>query len=117
MRRGAKVLFLSGVLFPVFLMLSLLFKEGALMIIPVCVLFIALVMLLYARLFGEEILTLKSEQAQTKGLGTAGGAALPRGSNIPLHEFGKFGGSRVRTNELAPPASVTEHTTKLLDNE
>jgi hypothetical protein len=28
-----------------------------------------------------------------------------------------FGGQQVRTNELAQPPSVTENTTRLLDNE
>ena len=116
-RRGAKLLFFSGVLFPVFLGLSLLVNEGALMIIPIIFLFVALIMMLYARLFSEEISPVKSRQAQTYGLGTIGADALPSPSNIPLHGPENFPGHRVRTNELAQPPSVTEHTTTLLDKE
>src|SRR5215217_4994761 len=50
-RRAGKLMFVSGVLFPVFLLLSLLFNEGALMIVPIFVFFVSLVLMLYARLF------------------------------------------------------------------
>src|SRR5688572_3489068 len=66
-RRGAKFMFLSGVLFPVFLALSLLINEGALMIIPIIIFFMALTMMLYARLFGEEVSPNTSQQGQTSG--------------------------------------------------
>lgn len=117
MRRGAKLLFLSGVLFPVFLLIGLLFNEGAVMIIPIIILFVALVMMLYARLFGEEIPLLKSQQPLTHGLAAKGLGALPPAANIPPHGPENFAGQRVWTNELAQPPSVTEHTTTLLDKE
>lgn len=117
-RRGAKLMFLSGVLFPVFLALSLAIDEGAPMIVPIIIFFVALTMMLYARLFSEEIPPIKSQQAQTSSLGAmSGSSALPPASNIPLHGLGNFAGQQVRTAELAKPPSVTEHTTKLLDNE
>jgi hypothetical protein len=117
-RRGAKLMFLSGVLFPVFLVLSLLIDEGAPMTVPIIIFFVALTMMLYSRLFAEEISSIKSQPAQTSGLGAmSGGSVLPPASNIPMQGLGNLAGQQVRTNELAQPPSVTEHTTKLLDKE
>ena len=117
-RRAGKLMFLSGVLFPVFLVLSLVMDEGAPMIIPVIIFFVALTMMLYARLFGEEISSIKSQQAKTSGLGAMSrNSALPPASNIPMYGPGNLAGQRVRTNDLAQPPSVIEHTTKLLDKE
>ncbi len=116
--RGAKLMFLSGVLFPVFLGLSLAIDEGAPMIIPFLLFFVALIMMLYARLFSEKISPIKSQQAQTSALGAMSrGSALPPASNIPMHGPGNLAGQQVRTAELAQPPSVTENTTKLLDQE
>ena len=107
-------MFLSGVLFFIFLMIGLLFNEEAVMIIPLLVFFVSLVIMLYSRLF-EEPTPIKSQQ--TSGLGAMSqGSALPP-ANIPLHGPGNLAGQRVRTNELVQPPSVTENTTKLLDQE
>jgi hypothetical protein len=120
-RRAAKLMFLSGVLFPVFLVLSLAIDEAAPMIVPIIIFFVALTMMLYYRLFGEEISPIKSRQSQTSGLGALGqmsaGSGLPPASSIPIYGPGNLAGQQVRTNELAQPPSVTEHTTKLLDKE
>jgi hypothetical protein len=51
-RRGAKLMFASGVLFPVCL-LGLLINHGELMIIPLLIFFASLVLMLYARLFSD----------------------------------------------------------------
>src|SRR5215470_3240363 len=50
-RRSAKLLFFSGVLFPIFLGICLAIDEGGPMFIPCFILFISLVWMLYARLF------------------------------------------------------------------
>src|SRR5215510_13812653 len=50
MRRAAKLMFFSGVLFPVFLVISIAIEEGGPMAFPCALLFISLVWLLYARL-------------------------------------------------------------------
>ena len=101
MQRGAKVMFFSGVLFPVFLAFSLLLNEGGPMIIPILVFFISLVMILYARLFSDKTAT-PTNPASTTSL-----RPMPPRNALP----------QVRTNELAQPPSVTEHTTRFLDNE
>jgi hypothetical protein len=117
-RRAAKLMFLSGVMFPIFLVLSLVIEEGAPMIAPIIIFFVALIMMLYARLFSEEISPIKTQHSQTSALGAmSGGKVLPPASNIPIHGPGNLAGQRIRTKELAQPPSVTEHTTNLLDKE
>ena len=116
-RLGAKVMFFGGVLFPVVLAISLAVDEGGPMILPVLVFFVGLAIMLYSRFFGEEIPSLQSELAQPSRLATVSKAsALPPASNIQISP-GDFAQPRVKTNELAQPPSVTEHTTKLLDQE
>jgi hypothetical protein len=111
-------MFLGGVLFPVSLALSLAIDEGGPMIVPVLIFFVGLAIMLYSRLFGKDIQAIESQQAQTSRLGGMSGAsALPPAPSIPIHGAGDLAGQRVRTNELAQPPSVTEHTTKLLDQE
>ena len=101
-RRAAKVMFVSGVLFPVFLVFCLAVDEGGPMILPIFIFFVSLVMMLYARLFGATNSPVKSQSSNSSTLSGA--------TQIPLN-----GPQQVRTNELYQPPSVAEHTTKLLD--
>lgn len=112
-RRAAKVMFLSGVLFPIFLAMSLAIDEGGPMFIPFFVFFVSLVWMLYARLF---IPTSRvNDQAQQT---TVLGSMSARGSLPPATTTSiPVGRPQVRTNELAQPPSVTENTTRFLDNE
>jgi len=115
MRRAAKLMFFSGVLFPVFFAISIAIDEGGPMFFPCALLFISLVWLLYARLFIDKTAPALSQAAQTSMLGSVSArSSLPPPTNIPIPNVGR---QQVRTNELAGPASVTEHTTRLLDNE
>src|SRR5687768_15381503 len=50
-RRGAKVMFLSGVLFPLLLAISLALGEGGPMIVPGFIFFVGFTIMLYSRLF------------------------------------------------------------------
>ena len=119
-RRAAKLMFFSGVLMPVFLIISLIFDEGAPMLFPVAMFFVALMMMIYARLFSPTTTSvsnasLTGQAAETTTLGSSSArGTLPPAANNPLANAGR---QQVRTNELAQPPSVTEHTTKLLDNE
>jgi zinc-ribbon domain len=107
-RRGAKLMFLSGVLFPVFLVVSLIVNEGALMFLPLIIFFVSLVLMLYARLFSDKTLDVTSQYAQP----------LPPAPHLSMPGAANLGRQRVRTNELAQqPPSVTEHTTRLLEDE
>ncbi|MEN3327685.1 MAG: hypothetical protein V7638_2492 [Acidobacteriota bacterium] len=119
-RRAAKLMFFSAVLVPVFLAISLIFDEGAPMLFPVVIFFVALVMMLYARLFSDTAAAvsdahLNDEAAQTSALGSGSPrASLSPATTLPTPSLGR---QQVRTNELAQPSSVTENTTRLLDNE
>ena len=115
MRRAAKLMFFSGVLFPVFLVLSLAINEGAVMIFPILLFFISLVLMLYARLFNDKTPGVTDRSIQTSTFGSnATRGPLPPPISIPIPNAGR---QQVRTNELAQPPSVTEQTTRLLDNE
>jgi|SRR5690349_3363481 len=120
MRRAGKLMFFSGVLVPVFLVISLIVDEGAPLIFPFFVFFVALAMMLYARLFGDNTApvdntSLNNPSAQTSQLPqSATRSSLPPAANMPLPTVGR---QQVRTNELTQPPSVTENTTRLLDNE
>lgn len=114
-RRAAKLMFFSGVLFPVFLVISLAIDEGAPMIVPFLLFFVSLTMMLYARLFSDKTSPVNHQTAQTSTLGsTSARGSLPPATNMPMPGVGR---QHVRTNELAQPPSVTENTTRLLDNE
>lgn len=118
-RRAAKLMFFSGVLFPVFAVFSIAVEEGGPMVIPFTVFFIALVMMLYARLFSDNTVPITNQAAlpnqapQTSALGSPARGSLPAAGDMPAPAIGR----QVRTNELAQPPSVTENTTRLLDNE
>ena len=115
-QRGAKLMLLSGILMPIFLVVSFL-VDGPLiipLIIPFTIFLVGLSFMLYARLFVAEAPPAKSQQAQPPSLGATGGAALPPASNIRMNNVG---GQPVSTAELVQPPSVTEHTTKLLDSD
>lgn len=115
-RRAAKLMFFSGVLFPVFLFISLVADEGGPMVVPIILFFVSLVLMLYARFFSDKTVPAPAmnQAAQTSALGTASTrGSLPPAANNPI----PVGRQQVRTNELAQPPSVTENTTRLLDNE
>jgi zinc-ribbon domain len=110
-RRAQKLMFFSGVLFPVFIVISLAVDEGGPLILPALIFFVSLVMMLYARLFSDPT----TPAARTKILDSLSArSALPPSTSIPISDAGR---QQVRTNELAQRPSVTEHTTRLLDNE
>ena len=112
-RRAAKLMFFSGVLFFVCLAFSIAAEHGAFMIFPFLLFFISLAMMLYARLFSDKNAPVNYQPAQTTALGaTPARGSLPPARNIPIP-----GRQHVRTNELAQPPSVTENTTRFLDNE
>jgi len=120
-RRAAKIMFFSGVLFVVCLVFSLAIDEPAPLIPPLALFFIALVMMLYARLFSPKsaagtqtyIPVIQTPLVQTPALGVnPTQASLPPATNLARPPIGR---QQVRTNELAQPASVTENTTRLLD--
>ena len=113
-RRAAKLMFFSGVLVPVALLISLAVDEGVPLLLPVLVFFIALVMMLYARWFSDPAAPAKQTYQASLESGPTRAPSLPPATNMPIPAAER---RRVRTNELAQPASVTENTTRLLDDE
>ena len=115
MRRAAKLMFLSGVLFPVFLVICLAVNEGGPMFLPFFVFFVSLVWMLYARLFLDNTPRLDYQAPQTTVLGPMPArGSLPAANTTSIPNVGR---QQVRTNELAQRPSVTEHTTRFFDNE
>lgn len=114
-RRAAKMMFFSGALFPLFLVISIAEGEPGPLALPFIVFFISLAWMLYARLFSDKNAPGYLPSAQTTVLGpTPTRNALPPPINVPIPGVGR---SQVRTNELAQPPSVTENTTRFLDKE
>ena len=115
MRFGAKTMFWGAAITPIFLALSIAVDEPIPLFVPMIVFLAGLSILLYSRLFVEETPAIKSQYAPDQSLGAMPGySALPPGSNVGVVSGGR---REVRTAEMAHPASVTEHTTKLLDTE
>jgi hypothetical protein len=118
MRRGAKLMFFSLVLFFVCLAISIGIDEGAVMLFPCTLFFISLVWILYARLFSAKTAPanppiFQPPIVQTPAFGSnPARPSLSNAANVPIQPIGRH---QVRTNELAQPGSVTENTTKLLD--
>jgi hypothetical protein len=116
-RRAAKMMFFSGALFPIFLIMSIVEDNPGPLAVPFVLFFIALAWMLYARLFIDKPApaTLPSSQTQATVFGPAPTRqALPPPINVPIPNIGRH---QVRTNELAQPPSVTENTTRLLEDE
>jgi len=114
-RRASKLMFVSGVLFPVFILLCAAIEEGGPMVIPLGIFFASAVWMLYARLFINDTAPAISQAAQQPAFGSIPArSALPPAVNNPIPNIGR---QQVRTNELVQPPSVTENTTRLLDNE
>jgi hypothetical protein len=112
-KRGAKIMFLSGVLAPVFFALCFLVDNPAPLLVPLSIFLLGFSLICYAHLFGEEFISISKRNRQPSELGPLpANAALPPASGI-----GNVVNRPVRTNELVQPASVTERTTKLLDME
>lgn len=104
-------MFLSAVLTPVFLLLSVIADGAEPLIIPFMLFLAGLSVILYSSIFQEKATT-ETMQARQVQLGSAFGTnALPPPSNTWPNSRR---GPEVRTAELAQPPSVTEQTTKLL---
>ena len=114
-RRAAKLMFFSVALFVVAIALSLAIDEPGPMIFPALLFFASLVWLGYSRLFMDDTTPMLKHVAQPSAFGPAPTrASLSPTTNIPMPDFGR---QQVRTNELVQAPSVTEHTTRLLDQD
>lgn len=109
-RRGAKLMFLSGVLLLPAIGLSAAVEEPAPLLFPFTIFFAGLVWMLYCRLFADNTPTVK-KQLPTH---------LHRPNEyLPPAQVNPAPVLRARepnTAEIAQPPSVTEYTTNLLRN-
>ncbi|HEX8776161.1 MAG TPA: hypothetical protein VF735_21505 [Pyrinomonadaceae bacterium] len=114
-KQGAKLMFLSGVVFPLMFALSIIVDSPGPLLVSFVIFFAGLAMMLYSRLFGEDMFPSKTSQAQAAPLNIQSGpsAFLPS-AQTPLNPFGN---QKMRTAEMVEPPSVTDHTTKLLDRD
>lgn len=111
-RQGAKLIFLSIVLMAPALAASIVFDSPGPFILPFTLFLAGLAWMVYFLIFGEDSSTAAAGK-QPSELSAAHGFALPPMQSIPLTDFKT---PRTNTAEMIRP-SVTEHTTKLLDNE
>ncbi len=110
-RQGAKLMFVSGVLLPIALFLSIVTETPLPFVIPFTIFLAGLALNLYSRLFAEETGAL-SQSTMPAQFGPMQQGYLPAHQSIPAPGANKPNAS---TSEMARPPSVTEHTTKLLD--
>lgn len=113
-RRGAKLMFLSAVLFPVFFGLAIAVDEPGPLIVPATVFFAGLAWLLYSVLFGEDEANESAEGARRDLRESRTAPSLPPATFVPASGFGA---RHANTADMAQPPSVTEQTTRLLDEE
>ena len=115
-RWGALLMIISGVLVPIVALLTAMKSDLAVLFIPVLLVFFAgLARLLHGYLLAPT--TPKDNRRAltpaTPHLPGAQAAALPPGQNIPITTWRQ----PVNTAEMAHPPSVTENTTRLLNDE
>ena len=114
MRRGAKLMFFSVVLFPIFLGICFLIDGPVPLFVPFTVFLTGLVILVYSLLFGEELIPTRGEAARRDLNAVADRPALGAQQFTPASLFAQ---QRANTAEIVNPPSVTENTTKLLDRD
>jgi hypothetical protein len=113
-RRGAKLMFLSAVLFPVFFGIGIAADSPGPLIVPVTVFFTGLAWMLYFVLFGEEEAHESAVGARVDLREGRNAQSLPPATFAPASGFGA---RPAHTADMAQPPSVTEQTTKLLDQD
>jgi hypothetical protein len=111
--RGVKLMFVSGVLFPFFFLLSIAADGPVPLLIPLTIFFAGFSLMIYSHIFIEETTPLKTEQTQPSILGSMlRNKALPSVKNIWAKTTDE---PPIKTAELVKPPSITEQTTTLLD--
>lgn len=113
-RRGAKLMFFSVVLFPIFFGFCFLVNSPGPLFVPLTVFLAGLVWLVYARMFGDDLIHVHHPAPRVDLSPGAEKPALGAPQFIPASLFNQ---QRVHTSEIAQPPSVTENTTTLLDKE
>jgi hypothetical protein len=110
-RLGAKLIFFSLISLPLFFALSVNTDSPVPFWPPALVFLVGLMFVLYARIFGEDILPSKraAQSALVDRIVSASKLPLQSGASR-----GELGAARVNTAEMIQTPSVTERTTNLL---
>jgi hypothetical protein len=110
-RRGAKMMFFSAVIFILTLILSIATEAPEFLLIPFFLFLASLLWMTYHRLFTED----HESPAQAHGQAQF---QPPRPMLRPEDDRMRAAEPRrVNTSDMANPPSVTDHTTQLFDNE
>ena len=112
--RGAKLMFISGVLLPAALLLAFEGDAPGPLLLVLTAGLAGLAWLVFSWLFNDNVLPV-GKGAGRKDLGAAGdrpALGAPQFTPAPL-----FNRQRANTAEIYQPPSVTENTTKLLDKD
>jgi hypothetical protein len=109
-RRGAKILFIGGVLLPVFFALAVASDGPGFLVIPFLTLFVGLVWMAYYRLFVDDV---PAPQKQIPAPAYRANEYLPPAQANPVNVLRP---REPNTSEIVQPPSVTEYTTNLLGN-
>jgi hypothetical protein len=113
MRQGAKLMFLSGVVTPLFFGLCVLSDSPAPLILSFTIFLAGLAWMLYFRLFGDST---PETQAQTTF--NSGGTIYPKAIPAPqTREVIRTTPGSIRTGSLEQGPSVTEGTTELFEKQ
>ncbi len=107
-------MFFSAVLLPIFMLIAGVADHPGPLLVPLAVFFVGLVWMLYFVIFGEETQQETWEQGRGELREGRNAQALPPPSFLPASGFGQ---RRANTADMAQPPSVTEQTTRLLDEE
>jgi hypothetical protein len=114
MRRGAKIMFISGVLLPAAALLAFEGDAPGPLLLVLTAGLAGLAWLVFSWLFNDNVLPV-GKGAGRRDLGAAGDSpALGAPQFIPAPLFNP---QRANTAEIYQPPSVTENTTKLLDKD
>lgn len=121
MKNGAKLMFLSAVLTPIFIGISATADEGAPMVVPFTIFLAGLCWLVYSAIFGEDyVIPQAPKTAQPLAVKPPMFNANPPRSALPTadnYQVTMPPPQRINTSEIVNPPSVTEHTTHLLEKE
>jgi hypothetical protein len=115
MRRGAKIMFFSGVLLPAAALLAFEGDAPGPLLLVLTAGLAGLAWLIFSWLFNDNVLPVESRWGRRRDLRAAKEhAALGAAQFTPAPLFNQ---QRGNTAEIYQPPSVTENTTKLLDKD
>ena len=114
MRRGAKLMFICGVVMPAALLLAIEDDAPGPLLLVITTFLAGLAWLVYSWLFGDNVLPVGKDARRKELAAAADRPALGAPQFTPASAFNQ---QRANTAEIYQPPSVTENTTKLLDKD